>query len=88
MRSWRRELWFDRTELPWVKPSPNMPTLQSAMLYPALVPFEGSNLSVGRGTPDAFQLSVRRGSRPRRPWSCFEIVKLAACALSSRISRP
>lgn len=56
MRGWRRELWFDRTGLPWVKPSPNMPTLQSAMLYPALVAFEGSNLSVGRGTPTAFQL--------------------------------
>lgn len=56
MRNWRRELWFDRTGLPWVKPSPNMPTLQSAMLYPALVPFEGSNLSVGRGTPVAFQI--------------------------------
>jgi Uncharacterized protein conserved in bacteria len=56
MRNWRRELWFDRTGLPWVKPSPNMPSLQSAMLYPGLVAFEGSNLSVGRGTPDAFQL--------------------------------
>jgi uncharacterized protein YbbC (DUF1343 family) len=56
MRNWRRELWFDRTGLPWVKPSPNLPTLQSAMVYPALVAFEGSNLSVGRGTPTAFQL--------------------------------
>ena len=56
MRNWRRELWFDRTGLPWVKPSPNLPTLQSAMVYPALVAFEASNLSVGRGTPTAFQL--------------------------------
>ncbi|HUQ19409.1 MAG TPA: DUF1343 domain-containing protein [Gemmatimonadaceae bacterium] len=56
MRGWRRELWFDRTGLPWVRPSPNLPYLQSAMLYPALVAFEGSNLSVGRGTPIAFQL--------------------------------
>jgi uncharacterized protein YbbC (DUF1343 family) len=56
MQGWRRELWFDRTGLPWVKPSPNMPYLQSAMLYPGLVAFEGSNLSVGRGTPIAFQL--------------------------------
>jgi uncharacterized protein YbbC (DUF1343 family) len=52
---WRRDLWFDDTGLPWVKPSPNMPSLTSALIYPALVPFEGSNLSVGRGTPDAFQ---------------------------------
>jgi uncharacterized protein YbbC (DUF1343 family) len=56
MKNWRRELWFDRTSLPWVKPSPNLPTLQSAMIYPALVAFEASNLSVGRGTPTAFQL--------------------------------
>ncbi|MEO8577402.1 MAG: DUF1343 domain-containing protein [Gemmatimonadales bacterium] len=56
MRDYNRELWFDRTGLPWVKPSPNMPTLQSAMLYPGIVAFEGSNLSVGRGTPSAFQL--------------------------------
>ncbi|MBA3558305.1 MAG: DUF1343 domain-containing protein [Gemmatimonadaceae bacterium] len=52
---WRRAMWFDETGLPWVKPSPNMPSLASATLYPAVVPFEGSNLSVGRGTPDAFQ---------------------------------
>ncbi len=56
MSGWRRELWFDRTGLPWVKPSPNMPSLVSAMLYPGLVAFEGTNLSVGRGTPTAFQL--------------------------------
>lgn len=52
---WRRAMWFDETGLPWVRPSPNMPTLTSALLYPAIVPFEGSNVSVGRGTPDAFQ---------------------------------
>ena len=56
MKSWRRELWFDRTGLPWVKPSPNLPSLQSAMLYPGIVAFEGSNLSVGRGTPTGFQI--------------------------------
>ncbi|HEY1952849.1 MAG TPA: DUF1343 domain-containing protein [Gemmatimonadaceae bacterium] len=52
---WRRDVWFDLTGLPWVKPSPNMPSLQSAMLYPGLVAFEASNLSVGRGTTEAFQ---------------------------------
>lgn len=52
---WRRAMWFDETGLPWVVPSPNMPSLASALLYPALVAFEGSNLSVGRGTAEAFQ---------------------------------
>lgn len=53
---WRRDVWFDLTGLPWVKPSPNIATLHSAMLYPALVMFEATNLSVGRGTPTPFQL--------------------------------
>jgi uncharacterized protein YbbC (DUF1343 family) len=55
MAGWRRTQWFDETGLPWVRPSPNLPTLTSATTYPALVPFEGVNVSVGRGTPDAFQ---------------------------------
>ncbi len=55
MQRWRRDIWFDLTGLPWVKPSPNMPDLRSAMLYPGLVAFEATNLSVGRGTPTAFQ---------------------------------
>ncbi|MFN2400579.1 MAG: exo-beta-N-acetylmuramidase NamZ domain-containing protein [Gemmatimonadaceae bacterium] len=52
---WRRDMWFDETGLPWVKPSPNMPNLTSATIYPGVVAFEATNLSVGRGTPDAFQ---------------------------------
>jgi len=52
---WRRSAWYDETGLPWVKPSPNMPSITSALLYPAIVAFEGSNVSVGRGTDDAFQ---------------------------------
>jgi uncharacterized protein YbbC (DUF1343 family) len=55
MQRWRRDVWFDRTGLPWVKPSPNMPDLRSAILYPGLVAFESTNLSVGRGTATAFQ---------------------------------
>jgi uncharacterized protein YbbC (DUF1343 family) len=52
---WKRSMWFDQTGLPWIRPSPNLPNLTSATIYPALVPFEGSNLSVGRGTTTAFQ---------------------------------
>lgn len=55
MRNWRRGMWFDDTDLPWVRPSPNMPNLTSALFYPALVPFEASNVSVGRGTNEPFQ---------------------------------
>ena len=53
---WTREMWFDQTGLPWVRPSPSMPDLESATHYPGTVMFEATNLSVGRGTPVAFQV--------------------------------
>jgi uncharacterized protein YbbC (DUF1343 family) len=52
---WMREVWFDRTNLPFVAPSPNLQSLQAEMLYPALVAFEATNVSVGRGTSQAFR---------------------------------
>jgi uncharacterized protein YbbC (DUF1343 family) len=52
---WKRAMWFDETGLPWVRPSPNLPDLTSATIYPSLVAFESSNVSVGRGTTTAFQ---------------------------------
>lgn len=53
---WTRALAYDQTGLPWVKPSPNMPDLESAFHYPGICLFEGTNLSVGRGTAMAFQV--------------------------------
>ncbi len=53
---WSRGMFYDQTGLPWVKPSPNMPDLESALLYPGICLFEGTNVSVGRGTPMAFQV--------------------------------
>ena len=53
---WRRNMYYDNTRLPWVRPSPNMPDLESALHYPGICLFEGTNLSVGRGTPVAFQV--------------------------------
>lgn len=52
---WRRSQWFDDTGLDWVAPSPNMPTVESATHYPGTCLFEGTSLSVGRGTRAAFQ---------------------------------
>ena len=52
---WQRAQWFDETGLPWVPTSPNMPSLESATHYPGTCLFEGTNLSVGRGTDIAFQ---------------------------------
>ena len=63
---WRREQYFDATALPWVRPSPNMPSLESAMHYPGVCLFEGTNLSVGRGTGVAFQVIGAPWLAPRR----------------------
>lgn len=53
---WTREQSFDQTGLPWLAPSPNMPSVESALHYPGTCLFEGTNLSVGRGTDEAFQV--------------------------------
>ena len=55
MEKWSRDEWFDQTSLPWVIPSPNLPTLDSATVYPGQVIFEGTNLSEGRGTTKPFE---------------------------------
>jgi len=56
MEGWTRDQYFDATGLPWVMPSPNMPTLDSAIVYPGTVLFEGTMLSEGRGTTRPFEL--------------------------------
>jgi uncharacterized protein YbbC (DUF1343 family) len=53
---WRRRMLFGDTGLPWVPPSPNMPSVESALHYPGTCLFEGTNISVGRGTELAFQI--------------------------------
>ena len=57
MDGWRREMYFDATGLPWVMPSPNMPTLDTAVVYPGAVLFEGTNVSEGRGTTRPFEIT-------------------------------
>ncbi|MBT8461856.1 MAG: DUF1343 domain-containing protein [Gemmatimonadetes bacterium] len=56
MQGWRRSEWADDTGLPWIPTSPNMPSLESASHYPGTCLFEGTNLSVGRGTERPFQV--------------------------------
>lgn len=55
MEGWSRGIWYDDTELPWTIPSPNMPTLDTATVYPGQVLIEGTNLSEGRGTTKPFE---------------------------------
>lgn len=56
MSGWSRELWYDETDGPWVFPSPNIPTLDSATVFPGCVVLEGTQMSEGRGTTRPFEL--------------------------------
>lgn len=56
MKNWRRSMTFEQTGLPWALPSPNMPTVDTAMLYPGTCMFEGTSISEGRGTTRPFEL--------------------------------
>jgi uncharacterized protein YbbC (DUF1343 family) len=56
MRGWRRGMAYEDTGLPWVAPSPNMPTVDTAFVYPGGCLVEGTNLSEGRGTTRPFEL--------------------------------
>lgn len=56
VQGWRRAIWYDETGLPWVIPSPNLPTFACAVVYPGTCLFEGTSLSEGRGTTLPFEL--------------------------------
>jgi uncharacterized protein YbbC (DUF1343 family) len=56
MAGYRRDLWFDEMGLAWTNPSPNLRSLRAAILYPGVALIEGTNVSVGRGTPTPFEL--------------------------------
>ena len=73
MSGWRRSMYWDQTGLPWVMPSPNMPTLDTAIVYPGAVLFEGTQLSEGRGTT--------------RPFECIGLPGIDAWALSGAMNR-
>lgn len=57
MIGWQRGMYFDHTGLPWVMPSPNMPTLDTALVYPGMCLIEGTELSEARGTTRPFELA-------------------------------
>jgi len=56
MVNWNRKMYFDQTGLPWVMPSPNLPSLETAIVYPGTVIYEGTNLSEGRGTTRSLEI--------------------------------
>jgi len=66
MDGWKREMWFEDTGLPWVMPSPNIPTVDTCVVFPATVHVEGTEMSEGRGTTRVFELN---GAPYIDPWA-------------------
>jgi uncharacterized protein YbbC (DUF1343 family) len=56
MKGWKRDMWFNDTGMPWIMPSPNIPTLETACVYPGMCLLEGTVLSEGRGTTRPFEI--------------------------------
>ncbi len=57
MEGWQREMWFEETGLPWILPSPNIPTVDTCVVFPATVYLEGTELSEGRGSTKVFEIN-------------------------------
>jgi uncharacterized protein YbbC (DUF1343 family) len=78
---WRRGDYYDATGLPWVLPSPNLPTLEAAVVYPGQVLLEGTNLSEGRGTTRPFELCGAPFLEPRRLLDLLQGIELPGVIL-------
>jgi uncharacterized protein YbbC (DUF1343 family) len=87
-RGWRRGDYFEATGLPWVLPSPNLPTLDSAVVYPGQVLLEGTNLSEGRGTTRPFELFGAPFLEPARIKSGLEDIPLPGVILREACFEP
>ena len=81
----QRHLWFEQTSQPWVYPSPNMPTVDTAWVYPGQCLIEGTNLSEGRGTTRPFELF---GAPWLDPYKVLTTLKAAEVSLDGCILRP
>jgi uncharacterized protein YbbC (DUF1343 family) len=81
MGGWRREMFFADTGLPWVFPSPNMPTPLTALVYPGQVLWEGTNVSEGRGTTLPFELVGAPFIKPPQVLERLRRTELPGCVL-------
>ena len=88
MRGWRRRMRFEETGLPWVLPSPNMPSPATASVYPGQVLLEGTNLSEGRGTTRPFELWGAPFLDTAALRARFEKRKLPGCRLREHDFEP
>jgi len=88
MEGWRRSMWFDQTGLPWVMPSPNMPTVDTALVYPGACLIEGTNLSEGRGTTRPFEIVGAPWIEPEALASALRERELPGVAFRPLLFRP
>lgn len=88
MEGWRRAAWYDDTGLPWVAPSPNMPTPDTAAIYPGLCLLEGTNLSEGRGTTRPFEIFGAPWLDPDRYAAALNAAELPGVRFRPLLFRP
>ena len=88
MDGWERSYWHDQTDAPWVMPSPNIPTLDTATVFPGAVHFEGTQLSEGRGTTRPFELIGAPYINPQEYAQTLNEMNLAGVFFRDCIFRP
>lgn len=88
MKNWGRSSYFEDTGLPWVIPSPNMPTVDTAVAYPGMCLLEGTNVSEGRGTTRPFEIFGAPWIDPYRLCKAIEDLPLAGIRLRPLYFRP
>jgi uncharacterized protein YbbC (DUF1343 family) len=88
LRGWRRNMYFDETGLPWVYPSPNMPTLDTALVYPGMCLVEATELSEGRGTCKPFEVAGAPGIDPEALAAALTAENLPGCRFRPLYFRP
>ncbi len=88
LRGWRREMYFEDTGLPWVYPSPNMPTVDTALVYPGMCLVEATELSEGRGTCRPFEVAGAPGIDPAALAADLSRQNLPGCRFRPLYFRP
>jgi uncharacterized protein YbbC (DUF1343 family) len=88
MQGWRRSMLFRDTGFPWVAPSPNMPTPETALVYPGQVIWEGTNCSEGRGTTLPFEFVGAPFWEHEQILECLEATELPGCYLRPLVFQP
>jgi uncharacterized protein YbbC (DUF1343 family) len=88
MDGWRRHMHFEQTGLPWVLPSPNMPTVDTAFVYPGMCLVEGTELSEGRGSTRPFEIAGAPYIDPWRLAPALAELDLPGAAFRPLVFRP